>query len=709
MKVLFSHLYKPGLKLTGLILVFLFGNSIHAQKEEIFLDDFNSNTNNWWLISDTDAGAVISEGKYILEYKKENSAYFFGTEINYNPQEDYYIEAKIKHNRGASNEFYGIGYGAMGIGNSYFFQVASNGSFQIGGYKNKNRFVQQEYTNSRAIFPKGTYNKLGIRKTGGIIKFYVNDRSVYQCAAGNFFGNYTGFVLNNRIQVEVDYLSIKYAKPKINLVGGINPSMKKKNLGTNINSAYSEIAPVISPDGQTLYVARQGHPANNGEEKLYDVWFSTRRNDGSWRPMERMGPPINNQGDNLVISVSPDGNTLLLEGIYSANGSYVSDQGISVSHKTQNGWTIPKKVVIQDFYNLNQYESYCPSVDRKVLIMSVERKDTYGQKDLYVSFLLPNGEYSKPLNMGEEINTYLNEGTPFLAPDNKTLYFYSHGHPGYGSADIFVTKRLDDTWTKWSKPKNMGPSINSSDWDTYYSISARGDFAYLVSARNSIGNEDVFEIKLTEEARPDPVVLVYGRVLNSKTKKPVGVDIVYEDLATSVKSGDARSNPGNGAYKIILPYGKAYAFRAQADNYFAVSEEIDLSKISTYKEIKRDLYLVPIEPGSVVNLQSVQFERNKADLVKSAYSELDRLVLIMKKYPKMEIEISGHTDTRGDKQLLLQLSSKRVVTVKNYLVRSGILSSRITARGYGGSRPLGTGSEEIEIKNRRVEFSIIKM
>jgi outer membrane protein OmpA-like peptidoglycan-associated protein len=141
----------------------------------------------------------------------------------------------------------------------------------------------------------------------------------------------------------------------------------------------------------------------------------------------------------------------------------------------------------------------------------------------------------------------------------------------------------------------------------------------------------------------------------------------------------------------------------------AVNEEIDLSKISTYKEIKRDLYLIPIEAGSVINLQSVQFERNSDIFIQSSYGELDRMVEIMKKYPNMYIELSGHTDTRGNPQLLLQLSSKRVVAVKNYLIKKGIPANRIIARGYGGSKPLGTGSEEIEIKNRRVEFKILKM
>jgi outer membrane protein OmpA-like peptidoglycan-associated protein len=691
------------------LILFLFCLPIKGQDENSFFDDFDSNKNVWWVQSNNDASGKISDGRYIMEHKRNFGPYYFWREMVLNPKDDFTIEVKVKQNTGSNSDGFGIVWGASGWGNSYSFTISSDGAYTIGGYKNKEEFTSMKYSRPSVILPKGQYNVLKVKKSGGIIKFYINEKSVYQFGAEPFFGSLLGFIVGQNMEVEADYFSVKYPKPVINLVNDLNSSYKKKNLGTSVNSTYSEIAPVISPDGQTIYIARQNHPSNEGAEKLYDVWFATRKSDGAWSELERMGKPINNEGDNLVIAVSPDGNTLLLEGLYAANGDYISDQGISISHRTATGWSMPKKVVIKDFYNLNEFESYCPTVDRNVLIMSVERNDTHGQKDLYVSFKLPNGDYGAPVNMGIDINTYLNEGTPFIAPDNKTLYFYSYGHPGYGSADIFVTKRLDDTWTKWSKPKNLGPNINSADWDTYYSISAKGDYAFLVSSRNSYGNEDVFEIKMSEEARPDPVVLIYGRVFDSKTKKPIGVDIVYEDLKSGAKKGDARSNPGNGNYKIILPYGKTYGFRAEADKYMAVNEEIDLSKISTYKEIKRDLYLVPIEAGSVINMQSVQFERNSDIFIESSYGELDRMVAIMKKYPNMYIELSGHTDTRGNPQLLLQLSSKRVMAVKNYLVKRGILASRITGRGYGGSKPLGKGSEEIEIKNRRVEFKILKM
>ncbi|MEN8123241.1 MAG: hypothetical protein ABFS35_23085, partial [Bacteroidota bacterium] len=503
-----------------------------AQSEYQFMDDFNDNSRNWSITNNQDIRSQIFNSSYKITHLRKTLSYNFWRQFAINVDDDFFIETKLKQVSGVDNWGYGIVWGARGWDNSYKFTISSNGMFKVGGYKNSKYFEWQKWKVSKKIMPLGQNNVLAIKRIEDKLYFYINNTLVYTHKFEQFFGTYMGFILEKNMSVAVDFLRIKYQKLRIDLVNNINPNFKKKNLGTGVNSKYSEIAPIISPDGNTLYVGREHDPRNIGKEKNYDVWYATRNRDGSWGTMKQMGKSVNNSGDNLVIAVSPDGNTLWLEGLYTKSGSHLSDQGISISQRTANGWSVPKKVHIEQFYNKNQYESYCPTIDRKILIMSIERDDTYGQKDLYVSFRLPDGNYSQPFNMGPDINTFLNEGTPFIAPDNKTLYFYSYGHPGYGSADIFVSKRLDNSWRKWSKPKNLGPTINSNDWDTYYSISAKGDFAYIVSTKGSLGNEDIQEIKLSEEARPDPVVLIYGKVYNKKTKKPIGVDIVYENLKT---------------------------------------------------------------------------------------------------------------------------------------------------------------------------------
>ncbi len=144
--------------------------------------------------------------------------------------------------------------------------------------------------------------------------------------------------------------------------------------------------------------------------------------------------------------------------------------------------------------------------------------------------VLENGVWSKPVNMGQNINTAENESTPFVGADSKTIYFSTPGFAGYGDNDIFLSRRLDSTWTNWSEPENLGNLINTARWDGYFTIPASGEFAYLSSEERSIGGEDIFRIKLFPSIKPDPVAIISGTVINAFDKKPMAANVVMELL-----------------------------------------------------------------------------------------------------------------------------------------------------------------------------------
>ena len=205
-----------------------------------------------------------------------------------------------------------------------------------------------------------------------------------------------------------------------------------------------------------------------------------------------------------------------------------------------------------------------------------------------------DGSWSEPQNMGSVINTYSGEFTPYIAADGVTMFFSSYGHEGYGSSDVFMTKRLDDTWTNWSEPTNLGPVINSSSWDAYFKIDAQGIYGYMVSSgEGSIGSEDLYRIKLGEGIKPEVLNLISGKVYNAKTNEIIDAAIEYENLSDGEKLGIAYSTSDNG-FKIVLPKGKKYGFLASADGYISVSNNLDLTKIEQYEEKEINLYLVPI-------------------------------------------------------------------------------------------------------------------
>ena len=255
------------------------------------------------------------------------------------------------------------------------------------------------------------------------------------------------------------------AQKKINLVKGLSEKrIEKINLGKDINSENSEYVPVISPDGKTLYMFVLGDTRNVGEG---DIWYSSKLSDISWSPRKNIGEPLNNEASNFVISVSPDNNTLFLSRRYKAKWKNVVDngEGFSISRKTKLGWSAPRDVVVENFKNKNKYGEFCMSADQKTLIHAIEMNDSKGDQDLYVSFRKVDGSWSRPKNLGSTINTIKAENSPFLASDGVTLYFSTNGRPGYGKNDIFMSRRLDDSWVNWSEPENLGPSINTKDMD----------------------------------------------------------------------------------------------------------------------------------------------------------------------------------------------------------------------------------------------------
>ena len=476
-----------------------------------------------------------------------------------------------------------------------------------------------------------------------------------------------------------------------------------ENLGPNINSACDELFPIIAPNGQTLYFCRGECEGGYGGQ---DIWFSILDPQGKWTKAVNMESPLNNKFNNFVCSVSPDGNTLLLGNVYSNDGS--SEKGISITHKTEKGWSEPEKVIINDYYNLNINANFFLANDGHTLLMTIERKDSYGKRDIYVSFLEKDGTWSKPLNIGLDVNTAGDEISPFLASDDVSLYFSTDGREGFGSADVFMTKRLDESWTKWSKPINLGATVNTPGWDAYYKITAQGDYAYFVSESNSFGKSDIFRVKLPENVRPNPVILVKGKIINYKTYAPILASINYKTLNENKVAGIARSNAQDGKYEITLPSGSVYNYSGEAPDFVSANWTLDVTKLTKYKELVQNLELIPAS-DSIFCIRNVFFAKNKADLSTNAKSEIDKGIEFLQKNNDCVVEVAGHTDSTGSMDINIKLAEKRCSAVSDYIKASGITSDKILPVAVGTTKPAWSNeTEEGRQLNRRVEFLVFR-
>jgi len=503
--------------------------------------------------------------------------------------------------------------------------------------------------------------------------------------------------------------SNKEITQEVNITESAIVTAEPERLSSKVNSVYNELKPMVTPDGKTLLFSRQNHPGNiGGSDDPEDIWYSQwDEENGEWKEAVNMGRPLNTKGPNYISSVTPDGNTVILTlgNVYGKRDKMKS--GVSMVTRTSEGWTEPIPFDIIEYYNVNDNANYYLANNREVLMMSIESDPTFGERDLYVSFLRQDGRWTKPLNIGEDVNTAAEESAPFLAPDDRTLYFSSKGYAGYGGSDIYVTRRLDDTWKNWSEPENLGKGINTDNNDEFFNIPATGEYGYFT--RDDAGNTDIFRFEVPEEHQPEPVVTIKGRVLDQKTKQPVKARIFYETLPLGIEVGQIFSDPKTGEYQIILPSGAMYGYLAEADGYVAINANIDLKNTEEYEEINRDLYLVPIERGAVVRMNNIFFDFDKYELKEESHPELNRVAKFLKENPDLDILVAGHTDSVGSDEYNLKLSQQRANSVVQYLVSQGIPNSRLESEGFGKSKPLVSNDDEVDGRelNRRVEFKIM--
>ncbi len=489
------------------------------------------------------------------------------------------------------------------------------------------------------------------------------------------------------------------------------------NLGSQINTTQNEWDPNPTPDGRYLYFSSNHRNGGNGND---DVWYCEMEN-GVWSKPKNPGSRINGKNDETIDNVTIDGTGLLLSGTFQGTfGKF----DIYMIEKDSIGWSelyhfpYPINTIHTD-------ESGYITSDGNALIFTSDRPGgigphipfgwiynggSNGNMDIYISMKTDTG-WSQPINLGPTINTPYAERSAYLHPDGKTLYFSSDGHLGLGRLDVFKSVRLNEnSWTEWSVPINLGKEINSANDDWGYKIGITGDSAFF-SALNRIdgyGGWDLYSISLPKSAKPEKVVTIKGRVLDSKGK-PLSAVIKWENLETSKQIGILKSDPRDGYYFIALPLGVNYGYYAEKSGYYPISNNINLNKINNLTEITEDIILTSIKEmkneNAKIRINNIFFDFDKSELKRESFPELDRLVdFILKNKPK-KVKIEGHTDNSGSIEYNNKLSYQRAEAVFKYLISKGIDENILSFEGFGMSKPIVENKDELSrAKNRRVEI-----
>jgi OmpA-OmpF porin, OOP family len=562
-----------------------------------------------------------------------------------------------------------------------------------------------------------TFNPMSVPLQGRMLNVFL-EKTSYKVSAVKL--EFDGSALPDYFSLDAVAISDSHIPiiAAIDLPELLSKGLVVERLDANVNSDFSEYNPLLSPDGKTLYFSRKNHPENvGGTSDKEDIWYSELGADGKWSLAKNMGPQFNNNQPNFVNTVSstPDGKAviILLGNKYLDKGKMVA--GVSVSTNVGGKWSDPKPLEIENDYNYNEKANYFLANTRKSLLMSVEREDTQGGRDLYVSFEKDDETWTQPLNLGKVVNTVGEETAPFLASDDKTLYFSSNGFSGYGGSDVFMSKRLDETWTNWSPPENLGPDINTKLDDLFFNIPSTSEYAYY-SRGVTVDNSDIYRVKMPMFMTPDPIIIVKGKLVDARTGEPIGAKIIYERLSDGKEVGSTYSDPVTGEYEIHLPGGQQYGFRAEAKDHISENQNLDLRDFTKDGQlVSKNITLAPIEVALVeentkIILNNIFFDFDKSILKSESFPELNRIATLMKEKPTMQVEISGHTDPTGPEAYNLGLSERRAKAVSKYLTEQGVDSDRIKTAYFGETQLLDTSNtREGNRKNRRVEFKILKL
>ncbi|MGB1039548.1 MAG: OmpA family protein [Flavobacteriales bacterium] len=590
-----------------------------------------------------------------------------------------------------------------------------------GGSYNKAKEYYQEVENLCSAYHSDLYYYLGL----------INYQQENTKEAESYFKKFVEFRDSDEDKFSKNYLDkIKAAKsvlPELNFKNTFfnKPVPFEPKLVNNVSTEGEEYLPMISADDEYMFFTRVYMKKDLGDlvsTRVEELVLSKRNSAKEDFDGGKALPKPFNIGQNYGgVSISINNKELYLCACKKVNNYNNCDLFVSNYEFVQNEKTGKYFYKWSNLKNLGSaingsstWEAQ-PSIsaDGKTLYFATSRPQSKGI-DIYYSSRDENGEWSKARPIGSPINSVGNDKAPFMHTDSKTLYFASQiqgNRRGAGDYDIFFTRQGDDG--KWSEPKNIGYPINSKQAEDGLIVNITGETAYFSSSRikNGEGGKDIYSFEIPEEAKPEKVVLMKGKITD-KTGNPVmnaKLALNYEDESKN-KEVDIESDDGSFAVAINMEKSeKVMVTLKQKDA--AYQSRLVKSEEATGGVIKeKNIEVKELSEGESFELNDIKFETNSAELSSTALFILDNFISYLKENPSIKFKVVGHTDNVGNDSENLKLSSKRADAVKKYLIDKNIKSTRIKAEGKGETQPKVPNTSEANKQiNRRTEIVVLSI
>jgi OmpA-OmpF porin, OOP family len=481
----------------------------------------------------------------------------------------------------------------------------------------------------------------------------------------------------------------------------VNTGYKIKALSDSVNQFAMQYFPVLTADQQALIFTRR---LGNKPEHDEDLVISRKDSKGRWTFPESISSNINSSLNEGTCTISADGRKLIFTSCVGRQSYGSCDLYESV--KIGNEWTKP--VNLGPNVNSAEWESQpALSADGRTLYFVSDRRGGQGRRDIWVSRQDEKGEWTHAQNIGAPINTAFDEISPFIHANGRVLYFASKGQTGFGGYDIYLSELTE---SGWGEPRNLGRPINDFEDQFSLFITADGKKGYYSHEESSEqgARSKIYEMLIPEDQQiRQKSNYVRGIVTDKVTGKPIKARIELFNLEKNEMESLVNSDSITGEYLMVLTQGAEYALYTSKTGYLFANSNFNYSEITDFEPITMDIALDPATKGHSVVLKNIFFDTDKYDLKEKSITELQKIIRFLNENPQIRIEISGHTDNVGTPAYNQQLSERRAQSVYDYLIDNGIDAKKLSWKGFGQTRPKATNeTEEGRQRNRRIEFSV---
>jgi outer membrane protein OmpA-like peptidoglycan-associated protein len=445
----------------------------------------------------------------------------------------------------------------------------------------------------------------------------------------------------------------------------------------------------------------------NGPNDDEDLVVSKKDENGRWRAPESISKNINTRLNEGTCTISADGRKLIFTSCTGRDG--IGSCDLYETKKIGNDWTMPKNLG-RNVNSLEWESQPSLSADGRTLYFVSDRKSGLGRRDIWISTTDENGQWTKAVNAGKQINSQFDEISPFIHANNKTMFFASNGLPGFGGYDLFFADKDSISWTI---PKNLGAPVNDNEDQFSLFITAdgrKGYYSHEETLESGFSKSKIYEMLIPEESQLEyRSNYVKGIIRDKVDQTPLSAKIELINIRKNIVESLVESDSVTGEYLMVLTQGAEYALYVNKEAYLFKSYNFNYSEVADFKPIIINIDLEKAREGSVAILNNIFFDVDKYDLKDKSKTELDKIIRFLLVNPAVRVEIGGHTDNSGSADHNRQLSERRANSVFIFLSEHGIEKKRLVTKGYGSDRPIASNdTDEGRSQNRRIEVRIIK-